>query len=254
MSNKKQSEIKPVVKKSYRNNFRYFEFSVSSAALYRRWFGWESLSHQPGALITTRLDFDSVPFLFNHDKTVILGKVIHHRITENSLTVTVKCSRNPGVQYILDDIEDGIRNNFSIGYRVVEMLPCMGADGAAVIQDGEQVFITSKWELTEISSVAVPADYSVGFDKNKTLPALTKLSDIPVNFGLFGLIDEATLKQKYNIYTDPLNPDYFEDLVKRGKIRFSTRNGTRVFVEADVIKHFFKYKEYNLVTIGDLER
>lgn len=74
-----RDEPKEIIRRSGETTFRnvdegVFEFSFSSEYAVQRSFGREVLSHEPGAMDTTRLN-GQAPLLFNHDMDRVIGVV-----------------------------------------------------------------------------------------------------------------------------------------------------------------------------------
>lgn len=126
------------------------ELSFSSERPVQRYFGTEVLSHEPGAADLSRLN-DGAPFLWNHDRDVVLGVVRSAEINgERRGRATIKWSRNPAAQEKRMDVEDGILRNVSFAYSIDD-----------IEERGDDMVVT-KWTALEVSLVSIPADQSVG--------------------------------------------------------------------------------------------
>lgn len=126
------------------------ELSFSSEQPVQRYFGTEVLSHEPGAADLSRLN-DGAPFLWNHDRDVVLGVVRSAEINgDRRGKAKVKWSRNAAAKEKRMDVEDGILRNVSFAYSI---------DG--IEERGNDVVVT-KWTALEVSLVSIPADQSVG--------------------------------------------------------------------------------------------
>lgn len=150
------------------DDLRRFELSVSSEAPVRRWFGYETLSHDESAVDMTRLG-DGAPVLHQHDGGQQIGVVESARLDGQRLVATVAFSRASALaQEVATDIADGIRRNVSVGY-MVERAKLVETD-----DDGADHWLITRWQPMEISVVGVPADPSVGFGRaqpgDKTFP------------------------------------------------------------------------------------
>src|SRR6516225_5590213 len=119
---------------------------------------YEVLSHTPDAILDARLKSGAVPFLLDHDKARIAGKILDYAVADNRGLATAKISRSAIGTEFLQDAQDGIRTEISVGYYPKE-LKLTGMRG------GVKEFTVSRWEPYEISSVGVPADYSVGIGR-----------------------------------------------------------------------------------------
>ena len=120
--------------------------------------GNEILVHEPSAVDLDFLGSGRAPFLMNHDLREQIGVVDNAFVQNGQLTGSVRFSSAPGPQQVREDVEAGIRPNVSIGYEVRD-----------VEWDGEEKFLVTNWRPFEASSVAVPADTSVGFGRAKAL-------------------------------------------------------------------------------------
>src|SRR6516165_7940505 len=119
---------------------------------------YEVLSHDSESIVDARLKSGAVPFLLDHDKARIAGKVVDYAVADGKGLATAKISRGATGQEFLQDAQDGIRTEISVGYYPKE-LKLTGMRG------GVKEFTVSRWEPYEISSVGVPADYSVGIGR-----------------------------------------------------------------------------------------
>jgi HK97 family phage major capsid protein len=119
---------------------------------------YEVLSHDSESIVDARLRARAVPFLLDHDKARIAGKVVDYEVADGKGLATAKISRNAAGQEFMQDAQDGIRTEISVGYYPRE-LKLTGMRG------GVKEFTVQRWEPYEISSVGVPADYSVGLGR-----------------------------------------------------------------------------------------
>ena len=151
----------PVIDKEART----VDLSFSSTTEVRRWFGVEILSHAPGAMRTERLNA-SAPFLWMHNwddqrGVVVPGSV---RLDGNKGRATVKLSRTQPGEDLFLDMQDNVRPNVSVGYRIHD------AQLIEVRDDDVEVWLITDWEPYEISSVSVPADVDVGMGRTAEKP------------------------------------------------------------------------------------
>lgn len=175
--------------------------AISSEAPYERWFGIEILSHTPDAVDLTRLADGRHPFLVGHDMEHQVGVVRKCELDTEArmLRGGIKFSRAQHAQDIKQDVLDDVRPLVSVGYFVEEvqemkrnddgtlaavrtlsgdefrrdMESKFGADyyragQAAARAAGEEptVYLVTRWQPFEASSVPVPADVTVGFDRS----------------------------------------------------------------------------------------
>lgn len=103
---------------------------------------------------------DGLPFLVNHDTDRVAGRVedIAPR-ADGKLAGKVRFGRSALAAEIRQDIEDGIRPNVSVGYRVDAMQ-------LVETRDGLDVYRVTRWTPMEASTVPVPADVSVGVGRD----------------------------------------------------------------------------------------
>jgi HK97 family phage major capsid protein/HK97 family phage prohead protease len=144
---------------------RTVDLSFSSTTEVPRWFGVEILSHAPGAMRTGRLNA-SAPFLWMHDWSDQRGVVVPGsvRMDGDKGRAKVKLSRSDEGEELLMDIQDGVKPNVSVGYRIHD------AQLIEVRDDDTDVWLITDWEPYEISSVSVPADIAVGAGRSVEIP------------------------------------------------------------------------------------
>jgi HK97 family phage major capsid protein len=136
-------------------------FSFSSETAVDQYFGSEILSHAPGACDLSRLN-NAAPHLWMHDLTDQRGVVEAAAIgTDKRGYCTVRFSESEAGTELMNDMATGIKPNVSVGYRILEIQ--RQNPGA---QDQDPIFLVTKWQPYEISSVSVPADNSVGLGRS----------------------------------------------------------------------------------------
>jgi HK97 family phage major capsid protein len=137
-----------------------FEISISSEFPVRRWFGKEILDHSPEAVDLSRAK-SGLSFLDSHDSRSIVGIVSDVRLDKKDkmLRGVVQFSRNPKAQEVKRDVVDGIRKYISVGYSVNEYTLEKSS------KDEGETYRATSWTPLETSSVAVPADPSVGHNR-----------------------------------------------------------------------------------------
>lgn len=94
------------------------------------------------------------PLLFNHDPSRAIGCVDSARLDGKRGMAKVRFSKSAEAQSILQDVQDGILRNVSVGYRIYD------AEEDKVA--GRTVFRVTNWEPMEVSIVTIPADTTVG--------------------------------------------------------------------------------------------
>lgn len=118
----------------------------------------EILSFEEGHLRKSRLDA-GVPVLDNHNKwdgtKGVLGRMTNYAIEGKQATGTLLFSqRNEYTNGVWKDVQDGILNTVSCGYRVyayVDTNPTRSADELPILKAVD-------WEVFEISMAPIPAD------------------------------------------------------------------------------------------------
>jgi HK97 family phage major capsid protein/HK97 family phage prohead protease len=135
---------------------RLITCSISSDAPYERWFGKEILSHRPGSMNLQRVEAGACPFLADHDQTKLIGKVMSVSLDGRKATALIKLGNSALAEEIYADLKAGIRTEISIGYVIEEME-----------EKEEGNFLVTRFTLLEVSSVSVPADYSIGVNRSE---------------------------------------------------------------------------------------
>ena len=136
---------------------RSMEFSFSSEFPVARYFGSEVLSHERGAVDLARLS-DGAPLLFNHDTNRPIGVVERAWIdTEKKRgMVSVKFSRNAFAQEVLNDVQDGVMRNVSVGYQI------------NTLEERGDNFVATQWQPYEVSITPCAADPTIGIGRSLT--------------------------------------------------------------------------------------
>lgn len=152
-------------------------FAFSSETPYMRSNWWdepwvEVLGHKDGECDLSRLS-DGAAVLANHGRygtgdtpMLLIGTTSRAWIENNRGMVEVKLSRREGMEGLLQDIEDGIVRNVSVGYQILERV-LVKANGDA----GPDEYRVTKWLPMEVSLVDIPADATVGLERSQANPA-----------------------------------------------------------------------------------
>lgn len=141
--------------------------ALSSEFLVERMDPWtderyiEVLDHSPSAVDLSRAK-DGLPFLDSHDAKRQLGIIENVHIgADKRLRGDVRFSRRQEAQDLKRDMQDGIRKQISVGYRI---------DPATVQKTERPGELTQKritrWTPFEGSSVSIPADPTVGVGRS----------------------------------------------------------------------------------------
>lgn len=141
-------------------NSESFRFSFSSEQPVERWFGAEVLSHDADAADFSRLNNGAGPYLWNHNREVVLGRVDRAWIDEDrrgycevAWSPATKIRGSEEAKRRLE-IESGIVRNVSFAYDIQDAVELNGN------------IVVTKWQALEVSSVSIPADPTVGLDRS----------------------------------------------------------------------------------------
>lgn len=141
---------------------RTVDLSFSSEEPYERWWGTEILDHGPSAVRLGRLN-GGAALLVNHDTCDQVGVVESASISGRRGRATVRFGRSVRASEVFQDVQDRIRRLVSVGYRIISMV--LESSG-----DAGEVYRVTEWEPYEISFVAIPADTTVGVDRETDEP------------------------------------------------------------------------------------
>lgn len=142
---------------------RRVSFPASSEIPVRTW-AWEIgeyleiLDHAPGSVRLERMK-DGAPFLKDHDRRIQIGVVESADLRDRRLQITTRFGNSQAAKDEERDVADGIRTHVSIGYLVHTLRL------EEKREDGVDVYRAIDWEPVEVSSVAIPADPTVGFGR-----------------------------------------------------------------------------------------
>lgn len=192
---------------------RTVKLSFSSETPILREFGFETLSHENGSMVTERLNKKAVPFLLNHDWTRSVGKIVSYSVEGGRGIATVKMSRSALGQETFDNITDEISTEVSVGYVIHEMKK------TGTRASGEDEYLINKWEPIEISLVGVPADYTVGI--GRSAEDKTYVAQLSAPEEVEASPEVVTRVQQQIFMADPIVTEPKVEIVKEdiGKIR-----------------------------------
>lgn len=141
---------------------RTAEFALASEEPYQRWWGIEVLSHDSAAVDLGRLAGGRHPWLVEHSTKDQVGVITKAWIgPDRVLRVSVRFGNSARANEIFTDIVDGIRTLVSVGYQIHSMKLVKSDD------EGD-TYMVDQWEPFEGSTVAIPADASVGLGRDGT--------------------------------------------------------------------------------------
>jgi HK97 family phage major capsid protein len=121
--------------------------------------GWyvEQLLHGSENVDLNRLN-NGGALLLNHDRRQQVGVVERAWLDGNKARALVRFSRSQAGQDALNDVEDGIRRNVSVGYSIHKYEEEQRSGQLPILR-------ATLWEPLEISLVPIPFDTSVGTDR-----------------------------------------------------------------------------------------
>ena len=134
-------------------NERRVSLSFASEEPVLRSFGWEVLSHRSEDIDLSFFESGRAPLLLDHDPTVQIGVIESARIdeTERKSRAGVRFGRSDLASEILQDVNDKIRTNISVGYQVTNL------EKTEEQRDGYDIY-RANWSPLEVSLVSIPAD------------------------------------------------------------------------------------------------
>ncbi|MFG1262354.1 prohead protease/major capsid protein fusion protein [Xanthobacter aminoxidans] len=139
---------------SYDAEARTVEAIFSTGARVRRWGIIETLAVSPEAIDLSRVAQGAVRVLDTHDQFSIeniLGVVTDARIENGQLVGTFRFADTERARTAETMVRGGDLTGISVGYRVT-------AWALIAVEEGVEVWRAERWELLEVSLVAVPAD------------------------------------------------------------------------------------------------
>jgi HK97 family phage major capsid protein len=140
-----------------------FAISISSEFPVQRWGAKEILDHSPESVDLSRAK-TGLSFLDSHNSSSIIGIVHDVAVKDKKLRGVVQFSRSAAAQDVKRDVQDGIRQYISVGYSVDEY------ELSKSSKDEGDTYRATKWTPMEASSVAVPADPTVGHNRKAGEP------------------------------------------------------------------------------------
>lgn len=150
---------------------RRVKIAVSSEEPVERSFGMEILDHKPGSIDLSFLNSGRAPLLLDHDPTKQIGVV--ESVTLDGLArrlrATVRFGKNGLAKEVFDDVEDAIRANISVGYRIDNLE-----------KEGKDTFRATSWMPMEVSIVSIPADRTVGVGRSAADDLTTSTPATPI--------------------------------------------------------------------------
>ena len=151
---------------------RRVRVGVSTEQPVERSFGMEVIDHTKESMNLEFLNSGRAPLLLDHQMDKVIGVIERVELDEEArrLRAVVRFGKGPLASEVFSDVEDGIRQNISVGYRI---------DGR-VERDGDpDDYVRVATTPMEISIVSVPADQSsqVGVGQSVSEPLTETPSD-----------------------------------------------------------------------------
>lgn len=142
---------------------RTIKLAFSSEAPIKRFFGTEILDHNYGSIMLDRFKNGGIPLLINHNPDDVVGITEDVSIgNDRRGRAIVRFGKSARAEEIFQDVLDGIRRSISVGYQIHKVV-------LEKKEEGEEVYRVTKWEPLEISLASIPADISVGINRNKEI-------------------------------------------------------------------------------------
>jgi HK97 family phage major capsid protein/HK97 family phage prohead protease len=140
---------------------RNMRISFASETPVETWFGDEVLDMSPGSMrIGARQT--SMPLLFNHDASDILGVVEGIEVGDDRRAYAdIRFGKDARGQWAMDQVTDGVLRNVSFMYRIY---------GIADEDVDDDTYRVTDYEPFEVSLVTVPADPTVGVGRSLVAP------------------------------------------------------------------------------------
>jgi HK97 family phage major capsid protein len=147
---------------------RTVRVAISSEMPVERWFGIETLGHNPGEVDMSRIQ-NGAAALLSHDTDQHIGVLENVTLDPDKvIRADVRFSRSQVGEDVMNDVEDWIRTKMSVGYQINDYQVTKGVGSAP-----DQIRVTD-WTPMEASFVAIPADDRVGvgrsFEPNPPAP------------------------------------------------------------------------------------
>jgi len=136
---------------------RALSFSSENVVV-QRWFGGEILDHSPKSVRMGFMASGNAPLLMHHDMRQQIGVIDSANIKDGVGRAIARFGRSASAADALQNVDDTIYRNTSVGYRVHEMRLESTANG-------EDTYRIVDWEPFEASIVGVPADSTVGIGR-----------------------------------------------------------------------------------------
>ena len=157
----RQAEVISVSRDPELKENRVINLAFSSEEPVDRSFGTEILDHDLGSVDMEFMGSGRTPLLVDHDPSDHIGVVEKASVgTDRVARAQVRFGRSDRANEVFQDVEDGIRSNVSVGYRINAMEKDEDDES-----DGD-VWRVVDWTPMEVSFVSIPADTTVGVGRD----------------------------------------------------------------------------------------
>lgn len=146
MTNRKSSFLMEV------RDAKFYEGTIATDTPVLREHGEEEIlvMHPKSIELHTK----EVPLLENHDMNKQIGIVENIRLVGKKLMGQIRFANDSYSQMLKEDVDDNIRQNLSIGYRILDY-----------VYEGTKKLVT-KFSVHEVSLVPIPADQNAGIGRS----------------------------------------------------------------------------------------
>lgn len=176
---------------------RTVEIAFSSETPVERWWGMEILDHAKGAMRDKRIKQGGA-LLMDHDWRDQVGVIESVRVDADRVgRAVVRFGRSARASEMFQDVQDGIRTNVSVSYRIHKAV-------LEKSEDGVETYRITDWEPHEISFVSVPADINVGVGRSAETD-----TDTPSNTALPEIIAMSDQQTRSNDQPTPVDTSKF---------------------------------------------
>lgn len=155
---------------SYNSTARTVEAIFSTGARVRRWGIYEELAVTPEAVDLGRVLQGQVRLLDTHDSSSmdkVLGVVVSARAADGQLTGVIRFAETEPGRRAEAMVRSGDLVGISVGYRVTTWT-------LTSTENDQEVWRADRWELLEVSLVAVPADPGAMVRSEPASPSLPR--------------------------------------------------------------------------------
>jgi HK97 family phage prohead protease len=145
--------------KSINEEERSITFSFLSDTKVRRSFGTEQIDTKNGKILLERIK-KAGPLLWNHDDSVLIGSIRDAWMKDGRGYAKAVFSKNQRAEEIFQDVKDGIIQNVSFRYEILDY-------DVRSDDNGDDLYLLKEISPIEVSLVSCPADYSIGISRKK---------------------------------------------------------------------------------------